>query len=120
MPEDPNRRTTLEGVLQVAHIPQRIRPHVLEQIEGEGAPARHELAKEELVVGRGTGSDIPLFGDKASRRHALIRRRNQEYSVFDLDSLHGVFLNGIKVHSAVLRDEDVLQFGDAVFIYREG
>jgi pSer/pThr/pTyr-binding forkhead associated (FHA) protein len=120
MPEDPHRRTTLEGVLQITHVPLRLRPHILEQIEGEGAPARHKLAKDELVVGRGTGSDIPLFGDKASRRHALIRRRNQEYSVFDLDSTHGVFLNGIRVYSAVLRDEDALQFGEAVFIYHEG
>jgi pSer/pThr/pTyr-binding forkhead associated (FHA) protein len=120
MTDDRSQHTTIEGPLRVAQVPKRLRPHLLEQIEGEGAPARFELVKEELVAGRGTESDIPLLGDKVSRKHALIRRRNQEYSVLDLDSLHGVFLNGIKVHSAVLRDEDVLQLGDAVFIYREG
>jgi pSer/pThr/pTyr-binding forkhead associated (FHA) protein len=118
--EHPSKYTTLGGALHVAEVPPRFRPHVLEQIEGDGAPAQFELGKDELVVGRGTGSDIALVGDKVSRRHALLRHRNQEYSVLDLDSLHGVFLNGIRVHSAVLRDEDVLQIGDAVFIYREG
>src|SRR5579862_5487756 len=120
MIDDAHENTTIQGDVSVARIPHKLKPHFLDQIEGEGTPARFELAKDELIVGRVAGADIPLLGDKVSRKHAVIRRRNQEYSVFDLDSLHGVFLNGIKVHSAVLRDEDVVQFADMVFIYREG
>jgi len=120
MPSDPSQITTLRGDVRIASVPHRLRPHFLEQIEGEGTPARIELAKDELVVGRGSEADIRVSSDKVSRKHALIRRRNQEYSVYDLDSLHGVFLNGIRVHSAVLRDADVVQIADAVFIYREG
>ncbi len=120
MANDPSQLLTNLGKVSVASVPQRLRPHFLEQIQGEGSPARFELGKDELVVGRGTGVDIPLSGDQVSRRHALIRRRNEEYSVFDLDSRHGVFLNGIRVHSAVLRDEDIVQFADAVFVYCEG
>lgn len=120
MPSDPNQRTTLAGDVNIASVPQRPRPHFLDLVEGEGVPPRFELGKDDLVVGRGTEAEIQLPSDKVSRKHALIRRRNQEYSVYDLDSLHGVFLNGIRVHSAVLRDEDVVQFADVVFIYREG
>lgn len=120
MSDTPSRFTTLQGHISVARVPHTPRPHILEQIEGEGAPARFELGKDELAIGRGAGVDIALASDKISRQHALIRRRNQEYSILDLESLHGVYLNAIKVHSAVLRDEDVVQLADAVFVYREG
>jgi pSer/pThr/pTyr-binding forkhead associated (FHA) protein len=120
MSDDSHEQATIQGAVSVARVPHKLKPHFLDQIKGEGTPAHFELAKEETIVGRVAGADIPLAGDKVSRRHAVIRRRNQEYSVYDLDSLHGVLLNGIKVHSAVLRDEDVVQFADMVFIYREG
>jgi len=111
---------TVQASLSVAEVPKRIRPHWLEQIKGEGSPARFELAADTLVTGRAPDVNLRLAGEKVSRRHALLRRRNQEYSIIDLDSLHGVYLNGIKIHSAVLRDEDLLQLGEAVFIYHEG
>jgi pSer/pThr/pTyr-binding forkhead associated (FHA) protein len=37
----------------------------------------------------------------------------------DNDSENGVFLNGVKIHSAVLRDGDVIQMADNVFVYHE-
>ena len=40
--------------------------------------------------------------------------------LFDNDSHNGVFLNGVKVYSAVLRDGDVIQVADSIFVYSEG
>ncbi len=118
---EPSRwHTTSEGDVKVARFEKKGKSHFLQLVEGEGAPARFELSKEEMTVGRGAGEDITLASDKVSCRHAVIRRRNQEYTLLDLDSLHGVYLNGLKIHSAVLRDDDILQLADAVFIYREG
>ena len=37
----------------------------------------------------------------------------------DQNSANGVYLNGTKTHSAVLRDGDQLQLADVVLIYRE-
>ena len=37
----------------------------------------------------------------------------------DNDSDNGVILNGAKIHSAVLRDGDVIQVADNVFVYHE-
>jgi hypothetical protein len=31
-----------------------------------------------------------------------------------------MFLNGIKTHSAVLREGDTIQMGDVVFVFHEG
>jgi pSer/pThr/pTyr-binding forkhead associated (FHA) protein len=120
MLDEPEQQTTIQDTVSVARVTKQIRPHLLEQIRGPGAPARWELVQDSAVLGREIGADIPLPGDQCSRRHALLRRRNHEYAIVDLDSVHGIYLNGIKVHSAVLRDDDIVQLGDVVFLYHEG
>lgn len=96
-----------------------IRPHFLEQEEGVGAPRQIILDAESLVLGRVEDADIRIDHPKASRRHALITRHNGEYKITDNGSRNGFYLNGLKVHSAVLRDGDVIQLTDCVFVYHE-
>jgi pSer/pThr/pTyr-binding forkhead associated (FHA) protein len=119
MLNNPSQRTTIAGEVSVAHVAKPLKPHFLELLKGTSAAPRYELNKAEMVLGREAGVDLLLSGDQVSRRHALLRRQNQEYTIIDLDSVHGVYLNGTKVHSAVLRDEDVLQLADVVFVYHE-
>ena len=40
--------------------------------------------------------------------------------MFDLDSRNGVYLNGVKIHSAVLHGGDNLQLGSVVLVFHEG
>ena len=96
-----------------------IRPHFLEQVEGVGAPRQIILDAESLVLGRADDADIRIDHPKASRQHALITRRGGEYTIRDNDSRNGFYLNGLKVHSAVLREGDAIQLTDCVFIYHE-
>jgi pSer/pThr/pTyr-binding forkhead associated (FHA) protein len=98
---------------------RELRPAYFDQIEGEGAPRRLPLQKDELVVGRAPEADINVPSQRASRSHAFVTRRGTDYQVRDNDSHNGLFLNGIKIHSATLRDGDVLQIADAVFIFHE-
>jgi pSer/pThr/pTyr-binding forkhead associated (FHA) protein len=60
-----------------------------------------------------------LSSKRASRLHALLRRRGHDCMLLDNDSHNGVLLNGVKVHSAVLRDGDVIQVADSIFVYSE-
>jgi pSer/pThr/pTyr-binding forkhead associated (FHA) protein len=78
------------------------------------------LERPELVVGRSCEADLQIDSSLISRRHLVLRRRGPEYEMEDLRSCNGVFLNGVRAHSAVLRDGDLLQVGEAVFIYHEG
>jgi pSer/pThr/pTyr-binding forkhead associated (FHA) protein len=96
-----------------------IRPHFLEQEEGIGAPRQFILDAESLVLGRVDDADICIEHPKASRRHAIISRRSGEYTIRDNESRNGIYLNGLKVHSAVLRDGDIIQVTDCVFVYHE-
>lgn len=106
--------------LPASFKPRPRRAHLLEQTAGPGSPARHELSADTLVIGRGSAADLRLDSDDVSRTHAQLMRVDDEYTIEDLDSRNGIFLNGLQVHAAVLRDGDQLQLGDAVFTYSEG
>ena len=96
------------------------RPCVLQQIRGPLAPQVIELDRDVLVVGRAEEVDIKIPSSALSRRHVRLERYQGSYRVIDLDSSNGVYLNEIRIHTAVLRDGDTLQLGNAVFIYHEG
>jgi pSer/pThr/pTyr-binding forkhead associated (FHA) protein len=98
----------------------RCRRWSLEQVQGPGAPRLVVLERAELVVGRSCDADLQVDSSLISRRHLVMRRRGPEYEMEDLRSSNGVYLNGVRAHSAVLREGDLLQVGDAVFIYHEG
>lgn len=100
--------------------PALARPHVLQPVSGPLLPMLIELREEVLIVGRATETDIRIPSSTLSRQHMRLERRYDGYRAVDLDSANGVHLNGIRIHSAVLRDGDVLQLGDAVFMYHEG
>ena len=101
--------------------PRASRAHMLRQIEGPGVNTlRFILEKDVLVLGRAAASDIHLENDNVSRSHARLTRIDDEYTLEDLDSRNGILLNGLSVHSAVLRDGDEVHIGDFVFTYQEG
>lgn len=95
------------------------RRHMLEQIEGDGPSAQIALDKDEMVIGRAPDAQIRLTSKKASRQHLFLRLRGTDCVMVDNDSHNGVLLNGVNVHSAVLRDGDVIHVADSVFVYRE-
>lgn len=116
----PEDEPTLTGDLEVIRSLRAGAPcPVLEQLRGVGAPRRVPIDQDELVVGRSHTADVQIDSHVLSRRHLGLRRRGYEIVCTDLDSHAGVWLNGIRVHSAVLRDGDQLQIGDVVFVYRE-
>jgi len=96
-----------------------VRPHWLEQEEGVGAPQKIKLDQGRLVLGRADDADIKIRHPKASRHHAVLLRKNGEYQLRDNGSRNGIYLNGLRVHSAILREGDVVQITDCVFLYHE-
>jgi hypothetical protein len=96
------------------------KPFLLQQIAGPGAPRDIVLDLDELVVGRSHQAHICIDSARLSRKHMALRRSGVEYVCADLDSANGLFLNGVKAHSAVLREGDTIQIGEVVFIYHEG
>jgi pSer/pThr/pTyr-binding forkhead associated (FHA) protein len=100
--------------------PSPQRPHQLEVREGPGKGQKCVLDDQEFIIGRSEKSTLSLESEEVSRQHARLTRIEGEYLIEDLESRNGIVLNGLKVHSAVLRDGDQLQLGDVVLNYREG
>jgi two-component system, NtrC family, response regulator AtoC len=96
------------------------RRHSLEQLEGDGSPRVILLEGEEIIIGRAPDAQVHLTSKSVSRQHAILRLRGTDCIIYDNDSHNGIFLNGVKVHSAVLRDGDAIQVEDNEFIYSEG
>ncbi len=94
-------------------------PPRLERIDGDAGPTLIELSAQPLIIGRSASSDVVLDNASLSRAHVRIAQLDQETVLTDLDSRNGVFLNGLRVHSAVLRDRDTVQVGSVVYLFRD-
>ncbi len=79
------------------------------------------LEKEEYSIGRDPNSDICLFSEFVSRRHATLVRQQREdgslyYKIIDgcgkgKPSANGLWINGRKLQAHNLQDEDKIVFG---------
>ncbi len=112
--------TNVLGVRIHDPLDRSVEPSWLEQREGPGAPARFLLQQPESVVGRASDVDFAIESSLISRRHAVFVQNGPEVTCRDLDSSNGVYLNGVKVHSALLHEGDTLQIGDVVLLFHEG
>jgi len=111
---------TIATKVSVVRSERETRSHSLEQFDGEGAPRRILLESAALVIGRADNAGVRLVSQKASRQHATLGLRGTDFVIRDNDSHNGIFLNGVKIHSAILRDGDVIQIADCAFVFREG
>lgn len=119
MSEELGEKTVLRAVA-VSTIQRQAHPHVLELVRGPGAPQRFLLDRPALVLGRANTCDLHVESSELSRKHMALSLTDNEFTCQDLESRNGIFLNGVKIHSAVLRHGDTLQLGDLLFVYHEG
>ncbi len=69
------------------------------------------VADEPLTIGRLNECDVVLADDSASRRHAEVRRRENDIVVVDLGSTNGTRVNGERVTERRLVDGDQIVIG---------
>lgn len=78
---------------------------------GPNAGSRFLLDNELTNAGRHPESDIFLDDVTVSRRHAEFQRENSVFTVRDLGSLNGTYVNRERVESATLAGGDEVQIG---------
>jgi hypothetical protein len=76
------------------------------------------LGPEPLAIGRDPQNDLVLDDRRVSRRHAEIRLRLGRYTLYDLQSTNGTYVNGRRVAEMVLSDGDRLSVGGVELLFR--
>ncbi|MCU0977116.1 MAG: FHA domain-containing protein [Steroidobacteraceae bacterium] len=100
--------------------PQRATPRRFLLSMEPGSGDAHELAGARVYVGRAREAGVRIPDTTVSRVHAVLRLDGERVTVEDLASRNGVFVNGIKVRSAVLDDFDTVTFGNVGYLFRLG
>jgi len=77
------------------------------------------LGPEPLVIGRDPEGDVVLEDRRVSRRHAEIRLRLGRYTLYDLQSTNGTFVNGRRVAEVTLSDGDRIAIGGVELVLRQ-
>jgi diguanylate cyclase (GGDEF)-like protein len=84
-------------------------------IYGADLGKRIPLDKPELTCGRSMQTDIPLDDDAVSRKHARFFWTGGAFTVNDLGSTNGTFVNDASVRERTLRDGDQVKIGHTIF-----
>lgn len=72
-----------------------------------------------MGMGRDASNPIQLHDTEVSRRHAEIRRQGNQYTVVDLNSSNGTFINGRKIDRHELITGDKLQVGGTLMMFTD-
>lgn len=85
----------------------------------DGKPDRaFPLTRDRSVVGRHADSDVVLNDAGASRTHAEVRRRGNEFLLADLGSTNGTRVNGAAIQERTLEEGDQITIGRTVLQFR--
>lgn len=81
-------------------------------ILGEPAPgAEFALRQPVARIGRDDKLDIPIYHKSISHEHAEVQLKDGKVTIFDLESLNGIRVNGVQTSRAVLEAGDEIEIG---------
>lgn len=78
-----------------------------------GEAFRFSIDKDVISIGRSKRNDLVLADQWLSRHHAEIRKSNSSFTIADLDSRNGTYVNGQRIDGSIaLNNTDVITLGD--------
>jgi pSer/pThr/pTyr-binding forkhead associated (FHA) protein len=84
---------------------------ILTLVFGREVLGTYDIEKDKMIIGRGEDSDIEISNLAVSRHHAIIEKNEGVFTVNDLDSNNGTFVNGQRINRPT-----TLNFGDEIGI----
>ena len=102
----------------VSEAPRHSGPAELMVVSGHRSGSRFELAGDRVTIGRHPDSDVFLDDITVSRRHVVLEVGPAGHYLYDVGSLNGTYVNGIRTDGEVkLRSGDDLQIGKFKLMY---
>ncbi len=86
-------------------------PALVVRSGGGRAGESFEAIGDRALIGRSPECDVFLDDVTVSRRHAELTRDGKVFTIRDLGSLNGTFVNRRRIESSVLEDDDEVQIG---------
>ena len=77
-----------------------------------------EFGQEGITIGRATANSLVLNDGQVSRLHARIDYENGVWSIRDLNSRNGTFVNGKRIAVQSLRAGDQIAIGVSLLIFQ--
>lgn len=95
-------------------------PRLLASLVEKSNLLRHRnlsLADDEYLMGRGESNTVVLSDASISKRHARLIYENGHWTINDLHSRNGTFVNALVITEAQLQNGDRIALGKAEFIF---
>ncbi|MCA9043285.1 MAG: FHA domain-containing protein [Planctomycetaceae bacterium] len=89
-------------------------------VQGADQGNRFPLDVPQLVLGRSTKCDIRVNDSEASRQHARLVQSGESWSIVDLNSSNGTYVNGLAVRQQELQQGDQIQVGRTILLFDPG
>ena len=85
-----------------------------------GEKLRYRIDQPEIEIGKASHNNIVIADPTVSNTHAILLARDGGYSIVDLGSRNGTFVNGERLsnHARTLRHGDSVQLGQTVLTFR--
>ncbi len=97
--------------------PSQSTPHAF-LVSADNDQIRYKIDQTPWRIGRSRSSNLTLDDTSVSRLHAEIRRDALgQFTLQDLESLNGVFVNGEAVEMTHLDENDRVEIGDVAFVF---
>lgn len=117
------RSAVLPRLATAAQIREQIDRHYGPKLIGllpSGDKVEHAIDQHEAEIGKAPHNHIVLNDPTVSNTHAILVARDGGYSLVDLGSTNGTFVNGERLgpRPQILKHGDKVQFGQCVFTFR--
>lgn len=89
-------------------------------LSGELIAVPIPLEREDVILGRALEADVRVNDTQVSRQHARVTavrnvaKNSDEYTLIDLDSRNGTFLNGRRIRRETLENGDKITIGETI------
>jgi transcriptional regulator with GAF, ATPase, and Fis domain len=93
-----------------------VRPRI-QVAAGPLADSTYFLTDAEITIGRDPANSLSIGDLSLSRRHCVVARSGDGYTLCDLDSRNGTFVNGQVVSEKQLDHGDQISVGESVLIF---
>ena len=84
---------------------------------GPLADSTYFLTEPEVRIGRDCSNSLAISDLSLSRRHCVLAREAEGYTLRDLDSRNGTFVNGRVVSEKQLKHGDQISIGESVLVF---